>query len=129
MTDQENIGKISLTFLDVLNQLKIYHWQTTSYARHKASCQLITNLTDMTDKILETLQGSNSIRLYIPDDFNTITLTNQSDKSIIGLLEYFKVWLVETFPQYLDPNDTDIINLRDEILGQVNQTLYLFSFN
>lgn len=129
MSIQENIGKISLTFLDVINQLKIYHWQTLSYARHKSSCQLITDISEITDKIIETLQGSKSVRLYIPEDFSTITLSNQSDKNIIGLLEYFKVWLIETFPSYLEPIDTDIINLRDEMLGKINQTLYLFTLN
>lgn len=129
MSIQENIGKISLTFLDVINQLKIYHWQTTSYARHKSSCQLINDMTELTDQIIETFQGSEGLRLYIPDDFNTVILSNQTDKSIVGLLEYFKVWLIETFPTYLEPSDTDIINLRDEMLGKINQTLYLFTFN
>jgi len=129
MSIQENIGKISLTFLDVINQLKIYHWQTLSYARHKSSCQLINDISELTDKIIETLQGSKSVRLYIPEDFNTIILSNQSDKNIVGLLEYFKVWLIDTFPSYLEPNDTDIINIRDEMLSKINQTLYLFTLN
>ena len=129
MNDQEILGKITLTFIDVINQLRIYHWQTKSYARHKASCELLSKLNDLSDKIIETLQGARNVRIYIPDDFNNITLNNQNDKNIIGLLEYFKVWLSETLPQYLLPEESDVLNIRDEILGEVNKTIYLFTFN
>ena len=124
----ENIGKISLTLLDVLNQCKIYHWQTKSYARHKASCEFINNLSSITDKMIETLQGNKGLRLIVSSTFNTINIENQSDKNITKLLNSFKKWLVETFPKYVNNTDTDIINLRDELLGHVNQTLYLFTF-
>jgi len=127
--NNKNIGKIALTLMDILNQLKIYHWQTTSYARHKASCELINNLTLLTDKIVETLQGSKNTRLYVPSEFNTIIVENQNDTNIVKLLEYFKKWLTDSFPKYIsESTDTDILNLRDELLGSVNQTLYLFTF-
>ena len=129
MNNEENIGKIVLVLSDVLNQLKIYHWQTKSYAKHKASCELIEKLTNISDKIIETIQGSRNIRLIIPDDYNSIKLNNQTDKSIEELLLYFKNWLLEKFPKYLVAKDKDIFNLRDELLGNVNQTLYLFTFN
>ena len=129
MNDSQNIGKIALTFLDMLSQIKIYHWKTKSYARHKASCELITDFTDITDKIIETMQGSKNERLDIVENFNTITLNNNTDDSILELINYFKVWLIDTFPNYLNENDTDIINLRDELLQNINKTLYLFSLN
>jgi len=128
LENQENIGQIVLVLTDVLNQLKIYHWQTQSYARHKASCQLIEQLTGMTDKIIETIQGSRNVRLLMPLNFNTIKLNNQTDKSIEELLVYFKNWLNEKFPKYLLNKDKDILNMRDELLGNINQTLYLFTF-
>jgi hypothetical protein len=125
----KNIGSIAMTMLDVLNQLKIYHWQTKSYARHKASCKLISSLTDITDKIIETLQGKKNTRLNIVQKTNTIILSNQNDMDIIDLLNEFKNYLVIVFPRYLTSKDTDILNLRDELLGEVNKTLYLFSLN
>ena len=129
MKDSENIGKIALTFLDMLNQLKLYHWKTTSFSRHKASCELIGELTDITDKIIEALQGSKNERLEIPKNFNTITLFSHTDESMEELIIYFKEWLIEKFPLYLHKNDTDILNLRDELLQSLNKTLYLFTLN
>ena len=129
MKYSENIGKITLTFLDMINQLKLYHWRTTSFARHKASCELLSEITSITDSIIETMQGSKNQRLEIPDDFNIITLNNHTDDSMEELIEYFKQWLIETFPLYLQENDTDILNLRDELLQNLNKTLYLFTLN
>jgi hypothetical protein len=128
LENQQNIGKIVLVLSDVLNQLKIYHWQTKSYSRHKASCQLIEQLTNITDKIIETIQGARNLKFIMPENYNTIKLNNQTDSTIEELLIYFKNWLLEKFPKYLSQKDKDIFNLRDELLGNVNQTLYLFTF-
>lgn len=125
----KNIGSIAMTMLDVLNQLKIYHWQTKSYARHKASCKLIESLTDISDKIIETLQGSKNTRLNIIEKTNTIILSNQNDMDITNLLNEFKNYLIIFFPRYLNTKDTDILNLRDELVGEINKTLYLFTLS
>ena len=49
------------------------------------------------------------------------------------MLEYLKEfakWLSIDLPKVLDQkHDTDLLNIRDEILSDVNNTIYLFSFN
>jgi hypothetical protein len=125
----KNIGNIAIILLDISNQLKIYHWRTKSYARHKSSDELIKNITESTDKIIETFQGSRNVRLQIPSSNNNIILQNQDDYSIIELLKEFKNYLSNIFPRYLTSKDTDILNLRDELLGHVDQALYLFTFS
>lgn len=125
------IGKIAYTFLHVRDQIKIYHWQTDVYARHKASDSLVDKLTQNMDRFIEIIQGVRNVRLAMPRDTNFI-LKNQNDTGIITLLKSFADWLVsqEGLPKYLDKNkDTDLLNIRDEILGDVNQTLYLFTFH
>jgi hypothetical protein len=125
----KNIGSIATTLLDVLNQLKIYHWQTTSYARHIASDELIGELTSSIDKIVEIMQGKKNTRLVISSSNDTIKLQNQNDEYITELLKEFKNYLILVFPKYLTPKDTDILNIRDDLLGNVNKTLYLFTLN
>ena len=46
----EQIGEIAMIFLAFRDQLKIYHWQTLSYARHKASDKLVDDITDQIDR-------------------------------------------------------------------------------
>jgi len=44
--------------LTVQNQLRVYHWQTKSYAEHKALGKLYESLDGLTDQFIETLAGT-----------------------------------------------------------------------
>ena len=122
-----NIGKIALYFMFVRDQLKIYHWQTKNYARHKSSDDLVEKLTDKMDKFIEVMQGIENTRLSIKHD-NFPVLHNQTDNSIVKILNLFKEWLSKELPVYIK-NNTDLLNIRDDILSDVNNTLYLFTFS
>jgi len=38
-------------------------------------------------------------------------------------------YLQDKLPENLDKKDTDLINIRDEMMGLLNNTLYLFTFS
>lgn len=126
MSTSKKIGEIALIFLTFRDQLKIYHWQTHLYTRHKASDGLINIITSQLDRFIETLQGSRNTKLKMSSK-SSMTLVNESDSSIINVLKVFKKWLLEGLVTYLDKNDKDLLNIRDEILGSVNKALYLFT--
>ena len=46
-----------LTFMTILDQIKLYHWQTTSYSRHKATDELHEQISELVDKFIETIHG------------------------------------------------------------------------
>ena len=121
------MNKIAQSFLGFQTSLKIYHWQTKSYARHKATDELFTSLNEKIDRFMETLQGSLGARISIADG-STIKLRNFTDTSIERLLEDFTEWLLQ-FDTILKNNQTDLKNIRDDILADVNKTLYLFTFS
>jgi hypothetical protein len=123
----EQIGEIAMIFLAFRNQLKIYHWQTTSYARHKASDRLISSITEQIDRFMETLQGSRDTRLVLTSQSGTISFNNPKDDNATEILIAFKEWLSDGLSSILQPFDKDLSNIRDEMLGSVNQTIYLFS--
>ena len=127
MSTSNEIGEIAMIFLSFRDHLKIYHWQTHSYSRHKASDKLVETMTDQMDRFLETLQGSRNLRLVVPLKRPFIIFENQTDSSIVVLINEFKKWLNEKLPEKLKPLDNDLKNIRDEILGSVNQSLYLFT--
>lgn len=126
--EAKKIGEIALIFMAFRDQLKIYHWQTPLYSRHKSSDKLVDKITEKMDLFIETLQGSRGVRLSLPDD-NTIDFSNNTDNSIVQLLKAFIGWLNNNLTPYLDDLDTDLLNIKDEILAKCNQTLYLFTFN
>ena len=112
--------------LTLRNQVKVYHWQTMSYARHKATDDLVTSLDENIDKFVEVYMGK-----YGPPTFsgsNTkITVRNVIDKKAAELLKAGTEWLTHDLPRFLNKTkDSDLLNIRDEILADLNQVLFLF---
>ena len=117
------------TFLEFQNQVKIYHWSTDKYARHVATDTLFNNLGKNIDKFIETYQGSRSKKLKISEKC-TLTLVHINDSNMLEYLKEFAKWLSNDLAKLLDQKyDTDLLNIRDEILSDINKTIYLFSFN
>lgn len=118
-------GEIILRMLQVQNQVKIYHFQTLSYARHLASDRLFTSLVNNIDRFAEVFQHMKRIKLKTS---SFLPLYNLSDKEMFDYLTDFAIWLESDLPKLLSRKSVDLLNIRDEILADVNQTLYLFSF-
>jgi len=121
------IGEIAMYFLYVRDQLKIYHWATETYSRHIASDSFVEKLTDKMDKFIETIQGSQNKRMLLTKKTRQILFDNEDDKSIIKVLKDFSYWLINVLPGYLSEQNTDLLNIRDDMLSDVNNTLYLFT--
>lgn len=121
-------GNIAVTLLAYQNAIKIYHWQTPKYARHKASDKLFNTMLDKIDQFVEVLQGSWGLRINFAQKID-IPINNMTDANIVETLNIFKGWLSTNLPSMLRPTDTDLINIRDEMLSAINQSLYLFTFS
>jgi DNA-binding ferritin-like protein len=122
--------EIVIKFLTMLNTIKLYHWKTHSYATHKATDELYGKLNEHIDSFVEILLGKTGDRVNLTKvnrmDLCDFTSVDQLKKEI---MEY-KNYLVE-----LNNNktmkimsNTDLFNIRDEILGNLNQFLYLLTF-
>lgn len=111
--------------LGLQNQMKICHWQTKGIARHEAFGNFYDDLTPLIDDFVEQSMGKYG-RFILEDETKTIQLSNLSEIDIKGLVNTTRQALVQLTEQ-LDPSDTDLLNLRDEILGKVNKYAYLFT--
>ena len=117
-------GFIKFFFSLQLN-LKLYHWMTTKHPRHVASDKLFSDLADLVDQFIEVYIGKYG-RSKI-EEFD-IKVINLSDKSIIEFLNMAIQKLTVNLPDKINLTmDTDLLNIRDEIIGTINRTLYLFS--
>jgi DNA-binding ferritin-like protein len=134
-TSMQSIQKfeqeIVVKFLSVLNIVKIYHWKTHSYATHKATDELYSKLNDDIDNFMEVLLGKIGNRVDLTKvksiPIRDFTSLEQMKKEVA----VFKSYLVG-----LDSNkvmnimsNSDLYNIRDEILSDLNQFLYLLTFN
>ena len=93
-------------------QLHVYHWQTTSFARHKASDELLGSLTGFIDKFMEIFFGKYG-RVTFHAEVN-IKIGNMNDEDGMKFLDEMINYYIEVLPTYLNPKtDTDLLNLRD----------------
>lgn len=111
-------------FLKLLNQLKIFHWQTKSYAEHKAFGKAYENLDELTDKLIEVYMGKNGVP-RAKFKFN-IELDNYDDDHTLFIKNFIE--FIQEFKINFDNNsDSEILNIIDEIVAELNQLLYLLT--
>lgn len=113
--------------LQMQNQIRIFHWQTKSYSAHKALGHAYEKLDDLIDTFVETAMGRNEVDLN--DGNIKIDLFDIDKLSLNEALETYKVFLSEMSQKLSPETDSDLLNIRDEMLGVVNQTLYLLKLS
>lgn len=110
------------------DQIKLYHWQTMNYPRHIATNDLVTKLDTNIDSFVEVYIGRYG-RPKLTGKTSSIHLRNFSDKEASAMIKEIIGWLERDLPKKLKRTDSDLLNIRDTILQDLNQTLYLFSLN
>lgn len=106
-------------------QLKVFHWQTKSFSRHEGFAKTRDTLEDLMDEFVEQAMGQYG-RFKLDDDTNTITLTNLSELKPSEMAETICQALKQMTEQ-IDETDTNLLNIRDEILGLVQKLKYLLT--
>jgi DNA-binding ferritin-like protein len=115
-------------FIEMLNTIKLYHWNTHSFSQHKATDELHERLSGHIDKFVEILLGKKEDRIQrihskIPI-MNAKSTTTFRDK-----IYQYREYLIGMDKCFDKSRDTDLLNIRDEILGDINQFLYLLTLN
>jgi glutaredoxin 2 len=118
-------GDIVTAMLTIRNQVKLYHWQTGSFARHKATDDLTAALDTNIDEFVEVYMG----KYGRPKVSGSITLHNFSESAAKSFVAKQRKYLTEVLPKKLKSTDTDLLNIRDTILADLNKVLYLFTLN
>lgn len=113
-------------FLEIQSQFKIMHWQTKGYARHNAFGSIYGTLDGLVDTFVEIAMGKFG-RFVLEGNDKSLNLDNLQDINIVDFLQEIKRFLI-SLSNELDPNnDTDLINLKDEMLGEINKLAYLLT--
>ena len=115
-------------FFTMREQIKLYHWQTKNFSRHKATDGVIDALDENIDKYVEVYMGKYGRPRMTPKT-NTVKVSNLSESSIVKFIKYCISYLQTELVKGLKPTDTDLVNLRDEMLAELNQLLYLFTLH
>ena len=113
-------------FLHLRDQIKLYHWQTRVYARHIATDKIVEQLDTSIDSYVEVYIG-NYGRTKVLGKNASITLHNLTEAGAVRLVNAAIKYLQGPLTKTLKPSDTDLMNIRDEMVADLNQLLYLFT--
>lgn len=116
-------------FFTLREQIKLYHWQTHSYARHKATDDVLDKLDSNIDQFVEVYMGKYG-RPKMTTATGTTHVQNMTEKGTVSFIRKAIQSLLGDLVKGLTPEkDSDLINIRDEILSDLNQLLYLFTLH
>jgi DNA-binding ferritin-like protein len=104
-------------------QLHLLHWQTTSYAQHKALGKLYEYVQDFKDGVVEKLMGYTGKR---PGAIKLEQLTATDPNAVVTALMDFS----SNLKRYAESNSYhDIANLADALSGEAAKTKYLLTLS
>jgi DNA-binding ferritin-like protein len=107
---------------EMLHTIKLHHWRTHSYSVHKATDNLHEALSEQVDSFVEKMLGSKHTRATLTHmplrAYNTLPELKRR-------MEYYKLYL-KRMPASLG---TDLLNIRDELLGSLNQFSYMLTLS
>jgi len=122
--------EIVLKFLEMSNTVKLYHWKTYSYPTHKATDELYGKIGENMDKFVEVLLGKTGDRVHL-ERVKHLPLYDYSKVSDFKRkIEEYKSYLVDldNKPALKTMSNSDLYTIRDELLADFNQFLYLITF-
>jgi hypothetical protein len=119
-------------FFTVLNQLRVLHWQTFSFAEHEALGKAYNELSELFDKFVEVYYGKYG-RPTDPESYKTDVMCYKHFNSNAYSVDLHIASLVlevnRTLESILTEADTELLNIRDEIIGEMNKLRYLLSLS
>jgi DNA-binding ferritin-like protein len=117
--------EIILKLVQIQNQFRFLHWQTFGVAKHRAYGKIYDNLGDFIDTFAEAMMG----KYGRPDFESEFSIMFQDIKAINvqNFLDGITEFLVDMTDQLDSRYDTDLLNLRDEMLTEINKLKYLLT--
>lgn len=116
-----------LTFMEILNTIKIFHWSTLSYPSHKATDELHSKMSELVDSFIEKyiggVGGGKTPSFHVKGGHNIPFCECKSLEHFRTKLAEYKTFLV-SLTERLD-GVTELLNIRDEMLGEIDQAVYL----
>ncbi len=115
-------------FLQLRDQIKLYHWQTRVYARHIATDQMLEKLEKHIDSFVEVYIGKYG-RPRVVGKNAEITVHNMTEAGANRMLQAALRYLQGPLTRSLREGDYDLFALRDDLMEDLHQLVYLFTLH
>jgi hypothetical protein len=113
---------LASTLLGFVVQIHVFHWLTTSFSQHEALGDLYDGIHDLTDSFMEVYMGKYGRNIGA----NTASMITYNSANVTDCISTFESFLIGLSNE-LDPADTDLLNIRDEMLSLVHKAQYLLT--
>ena len=118
---------IMVQFLELLNMIKLFHWKTCSYSQHKSTDLLYEQLNKHIDKFIELLIIKDNKRIKMVNKKMNLIDINDETEFKSKIYEY-REFLINMDTIFNKRSDSALISIKDDILVDINQFLYLMTF-
>jgi DNA-binding ferritin-like protein len=120
-------SEIVLALVKIQVQFRFMHWQTTSFSQHKAYGEIYESLDGFIDDFVETCMGKHG-RPKFSGGYN-IEGEDLEEIELGELLNQVEGFLLSFNEIYDQQVDSDLLNIRDEMLSSLNKLRYLLTLN
>ena len=122
-------NEISVYFFEMLLMIKLFHWKTYSYSIHKASDNIYSKINEHMDRFIEVLLGKSGVRIDLSHKKSISLIDVNKNTQFISKINNFKSYLVNLSSHKAMKlmANMDLFTIRDELLADLNQFLYLLS--
>jgi hypothetical protein len=117
--------ELILELVQIQNQFRFLHWQTFGDAKHRSYGRIYESLGENIDKFAEALMGKQG-RFEFESEFS-ILFQDIKTVSVQDFVDSITEFLVGMTDQLDSRYDTDLLNIRDEMLADINQLKYLLT--
>ena len=118
-----------VNLLFILNQLRMFHWQTRSFAQHEAFGKTYDSLEGLIDTFVEVYIGKYG-RVYSLNNSYNMEVHDYSNDKITEFINKSKLFLTKDLlpeSEFSPQDNTDLLNIRDEMLAAINKLNYLLT--
>jgi hypothetical protein len=117
--------ELVLKLVQIQLQWKFLHWQTFGDAKHRLYGEIYDGLGELIDEFTETMMGKYG-RVEFDPEFS-IMFQDIKSLSVQNFMDGITEFLVGMTDQLDSRYDTDLLNIRDEMLGLINKSKFLIT--
>lgn len=119
-TSPNSASNIVAYLFKVQVAIKMFHWQTRSYAAHQDMGALFDKIVELTDELIEQYMGV----------YGRVRMASNASISVPNMTKAATTQMLRDAIRYLGsrmPRDPNLANIRDELTGEMAKALYLLS--
>lgn len=117
--------ELILKLMQTQIQFKFMHWQTMGDAKHRLYGDVYDKLGDLIDEFTEVMMGK-----YGRPEFDSEFSLMFKDSSVMKMqtfMDEITEFLVSISDSLDSKYDTDLLNIKDEMLALINKSKYLLT--